>query len=86
MKSSSSNQRLPRIKVSYLTSKVTKEHLMEIFSAYGCIKGIEMLPSSAETKGSLNGNHLRYQSAGIDFETKSDRGRAFALAVEVIKV
>lgn len=68
--SSSSSRSSPKIKVSCLTSKVTRDHLMEIFSGFGNVISIEMICTEKSS------HEVSLQSAYIDYETKAEASKA----------
>jgi len=52
---------------------VTREHILEIFSAYGRIKGLEL---SIDQRPSHASSAKMFQIASVQFESASDAARA----------
>ena len=64
------SSRPTKIVVSKLTNNVAKDHVMEIFSTYGCIKSLEL------NSGKVIPGRPIYQIAFVEYDSPLDAGRA----------
>ena len=62
-----------KIEIGRLTPAVTKEHILEIFSAYGPIRSLDV---TSEPRPSLAIGSKSFHVATVQFESSSDAARA----------